>query len=116
MSSKLITVIASEVLAMSGTGGAATADSLLAIALGRHGHDVELLVAPGRQHEELSPDWRRRYDQAGVRVRALHGRGRIRPEFLEPTMEVFEALRADPPEVVIGDDWRGVSFGALQAR
>jgi glycosyltransferase involved in cell wall biosynthesis len=101
---------------MEGTGGAATADSLLAIALGRSGHQVDLLVAPGREVGELSPAWSQRYEAAGVRVRPIEEKVAVTPSFLGPTAAVLHALRDDPPEVVIGDDWRGVSFAPLRMR
>jgi glycosyltransferase involved in cell wall biosynthesis len=40
----------------------------------------------------------------------------VTPSFLGPTAAVLEALRADPPEVIIGDDWRGVTFAPLRMR
>jgi glycosyltransferase involved in cell wall biosynthesis len=101
---------------MEGTGGAATADSLLAIALGRGGHQVDLFVAPGREVGELSAAWTQRYDAAGVRIRPIAETVGVTPSFLGPTAAVLQALRADPPDVVIGDDWRGVSFAPLRMR
>src|SRR5438128_2109631 len=101
---------------MVGTGGTATADSLLAIALGRSGHDVELLVAPGREVGRLSSHWERNYAAAGVRVRPVEENAKVAPTFLGPTTAVAEALRVDPPDIVIGDDWRGVSSVPLRLR
>src|SRR5207302_10078955 len=57
MTSRRITVVASEPLGRAGTGGAGTADSLLAVALGRRGHDVQLLIASGRDIGRLRPGW-----------------------------------------------------------
>ncbi|OAI54485.1 hypothetical protein AYO48_04975 [Gaiella sp. SCGC AG-212-M14] len=116
MTSRRITVVASEVLGVPGTGGPGTADSLLAVALGRHGHRVEVLVAPGREIGRLNPEWERIYDAANVHVRPLHYGLRVRPPFLAATAEVFETLRHDPPDVVIADDWRGLAYAALRAR
>jgi glycosyltransferase involved in cell wall biosynthesis len=116
VSSRRITVVASEVLGRPGTGGAGTADSLLAVALGRHGHDVELLVASGRDIDRLSPEWTRIYSSAGVSLRVLPGLQGVRPPYLAPTLEVFRALRERPPEVVIVNDWRGLGYTPLRAR
>ena len=116
MTSRRITIVASELLGRAGTGGAGTADSLLAVALGRHGHHVELLIASGRDIGALSPAWRRTYDSAGVEIRVLEGRSDVRPRYLAPPFEVFEALRENPPEVVVVDDWRGLGCAALRAR
>ena len=111
-----ITVVASEVLGVPGTGGPGTADSLLAVALGRHGHHVELLVAPGREVGQLNSDWEAIYAAANVRIRPLHYRLDVQPQFLAATAEVFAALRLDPPEVVIADDWRGLAYAGLRSR
>ncbi len=110
-----VTVVASELLGMPGIGGPGTADSLLAVALGRGGHHVDVLVAPGREVTPISPDWEERYAAAGVDVRRLEA-VRVRPEFLQPSAAVLAALRADPPDVVVADDWRGLAYAALRAR
>lgn len=114
--SRKVAVAASELLGVPGTGGPGTADSLLAVALARHGHQVELLLAPGREVEPLSPEWRRAYDASGVRLRHLADHRRVRPLFLGPASATLEALRADPPDVVVADDWRGLAYLALRSR
>lgn len=111
-----VTIVTSEPLGRPGTGGAGTADSLLAVALGRHGHRVELLVASGREIGTLSPEWTSKYESADVEVRVLERRPGVRPPYLAPTLEVFHALRERPPDVVIADDWRGLGWAALRAR
>ncbi len=116
MTTRRITVVASELLGRPGTGGAGTADSLLAVALARHGHDVELLVATGREIGTLSTAWARRYDDAGVAVRVLEPTAGIRPAYLAAPFEVLSALREAPPHVVVADDWRGLAYPALRAR
>jgi len=116
MTPRRITVVASEILGVAGTGGPGTADSFLAIALGRRGHDVELLVAPGRDVSNLGEEWQARYREANVRVRALHGDGSVSPSFLAPAADVYDALRSDPPEVVVADDWRALPYAALRSR
>src|SRR5439155_8016683 len=77
-----ITIVASELLGRTGTGGAGTADSLLAVALGRHGHRVELLVASGREIGELSPDWAGTYASAGVEVSRVERLRGVSPAYL----------------------------------
>jgi glycosyltransferase involved in cell wall biosynthesis len=116
MSGRRITVVASELLGRAGTGGAGTADSLLAVALGRHGHEVELLVASGREIGVLSPEWTDAYAAAHVSVRVLERLERVRPPYLAPALEVYRALRDRRPEVVIADEWRGLAYFALRAR
>lgn len=116
MKSRRVTVVASELLGRPGTGGAGTADSLLAVELGKHGHDVELLIASGRHIGELSAEWTETYAGAGVRIRVLERMSGVRPEFLAPTLEVFHALRESESDVAIVNDWRGLGYAALRAR
>src|SRR2546430_3391799 len=116
MTSRRITVVASELLGRAGTGGAGTADSLLAVALARHGHRVELLVASGRDIQSVSAEWTRTYKSAGVEVRFLSRMEGVRPSYLAPTLEVYRALREKPPDLVIVDDWRGLGWAAMRAR
>jgi glycosyltransferase involved in cell wall biosynthesis len=116
MTPRRITVVASEILGVPGTGGPGTGDSLLAIALGRHGHDVELLVAPGRDVSRLSTEWSARYAAANVRVRPLSDDGSVRPPFLAPTAHVYDGLKRDPPDIVVADDWRALGYAPLRAR
>jgi glycosyltransferase involved in cell wall biosynthesis len=116
MTPRRITVVASELLGRAGTGGAGTADSLLAVALARHGHDVELLVASGREIGALSAAWAQRYDDAGVAIRVLEPTSAVRPTYLAAPFEVFSALRDTAPDIVVADDWRGLAYPALRAR
>ncbi len=116
MTPRQITIVASELLGRAGTGGAGTADSLLAVALGRHGHRVRMLIASGREIGPLSPEWLRRYESVGVEIHVLERAPAVRPPYLAPPFEVLRALREDPPEVVIADDWRGLAYLALRAR
>jgi glycosyltransferase involved in cell wall biosynthesis len=111
-----VTVVASELLGRAGTGGAGTADSLLAVALGRHGNEVELLIASGREIGELDAEWSRTYREANVSIRVLEGLRGVRPAYHAPGFEVLQALRERPPDVVIADDWRGLADAALGAR
>jgi glycosyltransferase involved in cell wall biosynthesis len=99
-----------------GTGGAGTADSLLAVALARHGYDVELLIASGREIEGLNERWTRTYESFDVDVQVLKRQPGLRPAYLAPSVEVFHALRADPPDLAIVNDWRALGWAALRAR
>src|SRR5438105_2536888 len=115
MTPRHVTVVASEALGMPGIGGPGTADSLLALALARSGHRVDLLVAPGREVTPIVPDWQHRYAAVDVTVRRLEP-VRVAPDFLAPSASVLAALRRDPPDVVIADDWRALAYAALRAR
>ncbi|HUF01672.1 MAG TPA: glycosyltransferase [Gaiellaceae bacterium] len=109
-------VVASELLGAGGVGGAGTADSLLAVALGRAGHEVSLLFARAEHVGTLSPEWERIYAAAGVNVEQLVARAQVDPHYFTPTVDVFHTLRADPPEIVIANDWRGLTLASLRAR
>lgn len=111
-----IAIVASELLGRAGTGGAGTADSLLAVALGRRGHPIDLIVASGRDIGDLSPEWTGIYDAAGVSIRVLERMPGIRPAYLAPTFEVYRALQELQPDVAIVNDWRGLGWAALRAR
>lgn len=116
MASRRITVVASEVLGAGGVGGAGTADSLLAVALGRAGHEVELLFARAEHVGTINAEWERIYAESGVRVRQLVGRARVDPPYFTPTVDVLHALSEDRPEVVIANDWRGLVLAPLRSR
>jgi glycosyltransferase involved in cell wall biosynthesis len=116
MTPRRIGVVSSELLGVAGTGGPGTADSLLAIALARRGHDVQLLLAPGRDVSGLSAEWEQTYRNANVRVLPLAEHVVVRPSFLAPAAHVYEALRGDPPDVVVADDWRALAWAALRSR
>jgi glycosyltransferase involved in cell wall biosynthesis len=116
MSGRRIAIVASELLGRAGTGGAGTADSLLAVALGRRGHRVELLVASGREIGPINPGWMEIYESAGVGIRNLEPMRGVQPGYLAPTYEIFHAVRDDPPDVMIANDWRGLAYAPLRAR
>jgi len=116
VSGRRVTVVASEVLGVPGSGGPGTADSLLALALARHGHEVRLLIAPGRKMDVPAHVWAQRYRDTGVTLHPIDGDTRVRPAFLGPIYAVFEELLLDPPDVVVADDWRGLGYAALRAR
>jgi O-antigen biosynthesis protein len=116
LNARTITVVASEILGRPGTGGAGTADSLLAVALAGQGHRVELLLASGREVGELSPEWDGIYASAGIEVRMQDRVAGVTPAYLAPAVEVFQRVCDRQPEVVIVDDWRGLGYVALRAR
>jgi glycosyltransferase involved in cell wall biosynthesis len=111
-----IAIVASELLGRAGTGGAGTADSLLAVALGRHGYRVDLIIASGRDIGKLTPKWTQIYESAGVNIRILDRMPGVRPRYLAPTFEVHRALCELQPDVAIVNDWRGLGWASLRAR
>ncbi len=82
------------------------------------GHDVELLVAPGRDvsrsERRVGADVRR---SANVSVRPLAGaRRRCGRRSSRRPRTCHDALRSDPPDVVVADDWRALAYAALRSR
>jgi glycosyltransferase involved in cell wall biosynthesis len=116
MAGRRVTIVGSELLGRPGTGGAGTADSLLAVALGRHGHEVELLTASGREIGTISEEWMQIYGSSGVRIRLLDALANVGPPYLARSLEVLRALSDEPREVVIANDWRGLAYLPLRAR
>ena len=68
---KRITLVTDELLGFVRTGGIGTATSYLAVALGRMGHEVELLAAGAPPRGPMPPERARVYEEAGVAVRVL---------------------------------------------
>ena len=113
MTPRAVTIVASEVLGRAGTGGAGTADSLLAVALGRHGHRVRLLVATGREIGDLDPVWTDIYASSGVAIRMIRRLDGVTPDYMRPAFEVFRVLREESPDVVVVNDWRALLYAAV---
>jgi glycosyltransferase involved in cell wall biosynthesis len=114
---KRITLIADEMLGYVRTGGLGTATSFLAIALGRMGHEVELLYVGDARRTPIGAEWNRLYAEAGVAVRMLprHGEA-VEPAYFTRTRDVEAELGADPPDVVISQDLVAPAYAALRLR
>src|SRR6266545_5693753 len=114
---KRITLVTDELLGYVRTGGIGTATTYLAVALGRMGHEVELLAAGDPPTAPMAEEWSRLYEQAGVAVRVLPRSGaRIEPSFFARMRDVENALASDPPEVVITQDLAAPAYTALRLR
>lgn len=110
-------LVADEALGYVRTGGIGTATTFLAVALGRMGHEVELLHAGDPPAAPMADEWSRMYDEAGVAVRVLqrHAR-RVDPPYFARMLDVEAALRANPPDVVIVQDLAAPAYTALRMR
>jgi glycosyltransferase involved in cell wall biosynthesis len=114
---KRVTLVADELLGYAGAGGLGTATTFLAVALGRMGHDVELLYVGDLPEEGLAEDWAGLYESAGVAVRLLDRSGpRTEPAFFARMLDAERALAADPPDVVITQDLAAPAYTALRRR
>jgi glycosyltransferase involved in cell wall biosynthesis len=114
---KRITLITDELLGFVRTGGIGTATTYLAVALGRMGHEVELLAVGDPPSAPMAEEWSRLYDNAGVVVRVLPRSGaRIEPSYFARMRDVEEVLASDPPDVVITQDLAAPAYTALRMR
>src|SRR5438876_10976528 len=100
-----VTLVTDEILGYTRTGGIGTATTILALGLGRGGHQVEILYSSDPPQTPLVNGWARLYDAAGVSIRIL----RRRPEPVDPSYfgrmrDVELALAGDPPDVVVVQD------------
>lgn len=117
LSPRRITFVADEVRGVHPVGGLGTATTYLALALARLGHRIEILHYGIYSAGEIEREWATTYESAGVGVRFLpRGDGAVSPSYLVRTTEVENALRADPPDVVITQDGGGPAYSALRLR
>jgi glycosyltransferase involved in cell wall biosynthesis len=115
--SRRITVVADELLGYVRTGGIGTATTFLAVALGRMGHDLDILYVADPPTEPLQPEWADLYRRAGVRIRQLDRSDReTDPPFFARLRDVEQALAEDPPDVVIVQDLAALAYTALRQR
>jgi glycosyltransferase involved in cell wall biosynthesis len=111
-----VTLVANELRGLHPAGGIGTATTFLALALARMGHETEVLV--GWQPErELDPYWDGVYRQAGVRIRRAPRTGEtVDPYYFAVMHNVERALRCDPPDVVVANDFGAPIHNALRLR
>src|SRR5919198_983948 len=112
-----ITLVADEILGYVRTGGIGTATTFLAVALGRMGHDVEVLYAAEEPKEPPAEEWARLYEAAGVTIGVCRGGDeKGEPACFARMRDVERALLADPPDVVIVQDLAAPAYAALRKR
>ncbi len=114
---KRVTVVADEILGFVRTGGIGTATTYLAVALGRMGHDVELLYVGEPPRAPMAEKWSRLYKDADVAVRLLPRSGaRVEPSFFGRMRDVETVLASDQPDAVITQDLAAPAYTALRTR
>jgi O-antigen biosynthesis protein len=112
-----VTLVADQALGYHRTGGLGTATTFLALALGRMGHDVEILYFGELPATPVDPEWSGLYEQAGVRIRPVPPfEDRVEPAYFGRMRAIDVALRADPPDVVIVQDLGAPGYSALRLR
>lgn len=111
-----VTVVAHELRGFVPAGGMGTATTLLALALARIGHSVEILLGVNPP-EAMDPHWADTYAHAGVRVRAAPPPDdRVEPWHFMHAHSIELGLREEPPEVVVAPDFGAPVHTALRLR
>src|SRR5919201_2768316 len=115
--SKRITLVTDELLGYPRAGGLGTATSFLAVALGRLGHEVDVLYVGETPDAPPAAEWAGLYERARVTIRPLVRRGeRTEPSPFARLRDVEHALRATRPEIVITQDLAAPAYTALRPR
>jgi glycosyltransferase involved in cell wall biosynthesis len=115
--SKRIALVADQALGYHKTGGLGTATTHLALALGRSGHDVEVLYFGEPPREPIDARWTQLYDDAGVRVRQVPPyEPAVEPAYFRRMRAIEHALRASAPDVAIVQDLGAPAYVALRLR
>ena len=116
MQPRRITLVADELLGYAGNG-LGTATTFLAVALARMGHEVEVLYFGKTPTGPVDSEWRRLYERVDVRVRpVLRRETSVEPPHFTGSREVELALRSEPPDVVIAQDFGAPAYCAVQLR
>jgi glycosyltransferase involved in cell wall biosynthesis len=117
MAYRRITLVTDELLGYPRAGGLGTATSFLAVALGRLGHEVEVLYVGETPDAPPTAAWAGLYEQAGVTIQPLARSGeRTEPPSFARLRDVERALRATQPEIVITQDLAAPAYTALRSR
>ncbi|TML04767.1 MAG: glycosyltransferase [Actinobacteria bacterium] len=117
MTSRRITLVTNELRGSRPVGGIGTGTTFLALALARMGHDVEILHFGTPPTRAIDPEWGRIYASAGIRVRFVSGSDEtVEPRYFARMPETADALRADPPDILITQDTAAPAYVALRLR
>ena len=111
-----VAVIAHELRGFHPAGGMGTATTLLALALARLGHSVEILLG---NHDPRSLDrhWADVYREAGIQIRPVpHLTERVEPWEFAIAHTVMLGLRDEPPDVVVAHDFGAPAYSCLRLR
>ncbi len=113
---KRITLVTDEILGVVRTGGAGTANTFLAFALARLGHNVEVLLHGLGATTPVDNSWAEQYSARGIRIRRVDpARERVGHAFAS-TYAVQESLKVDTPELVVAHDCYAPGYASLRLR
>jgi glycosyltransferase involved in cell wall biosynthesis len=111
-----VVVIAHELRGFRPAGGMGTATTLLALALARLGHSVEILLG-NHDPRTLDPHWAEVYGDAGIRIRPVpHSTEPVEPWEFAHAHTVMLGLRDEPPDVVVAHDFGAPAYSALRLK
>jgi glycosyltransferase involved in cell wall biosynthesis len=111
-----VVVIAHELRGFRPAGGMGTAISLLALALARLGHSVEILLGK-HDPRSLDPHWAGVYTEAGIGIRPVpRSTEPVEPWEFAHAHAVMLGLRDDPPDVVVAHDFGAPAYSSLRVR
>jgi glycosyltransferase involved in cell wall biosynthesis len=117
MDAKRVTLVADQALGYHKTGGLGTATTHLALALGRMGHEVEILYLGELPREPVDAEWTGLYEEAGVHIRPVaEYETPVEPAYFGRMRAVELALRASAPDVVIAQDLGAPAYCAVRLR
>jgi glycosyltransferase involved in cell wall biosynthesis len=108
--------VADELLGYAGNG-IGTTTTFVSVALARRGYDVRVLFAGTPPTTRVEPEWQRLYDETGVRVDVLPRSGeQVEPSSFARARDVEQALRDEPPDVVVVQDLGALAYTAVRLR
>jgi len=111
-----VAFVADELLGYAGNG-IGTTTTFVSLALARRGYDIEVLFAGRPPDGPVEAEWRRLYEDAGVRVRVVpRGTQNVEPPHFARSLDVEAALRLDPPDVVVVQDLGAPAYTAIRLR
>jgi len=113
---KRITFVASEMLGLVRSGGLGTATTFLALALGRAGHEVSIVLFGAMVGGDPDPYWKGLYRQHGVTFERLAQGNRVNPSEAQVGYDLTRLLLRNTPDVVIAQDTAGPAAQALELR
>ncbi len=116
MRPRRIVLVAGGFLGFPHSGGLGTATTFLAISLARTGHRVEIVCVRPNVDYPLDPQWRDVLASERVGIRLVIAPDDIEPAVLALPAATLDALRDDPPDVAIVQDWGGYGYAALKMR
>jgi glycosyltransferase involved in cell wall biosynthesis len=111
-----ITVATAQLLGFDQSGGVGTATTFLTLALGRAGHEVDVLYLGSAGGDRLAPEWSPLFEGAGVTIRRLAADETVHPRRFGRSVSLERALRADPPDVVITHEFGAPAYAAQRLR